>query len=230
MELALRAGCRCEPRRTAGGCRVQLVLGMQTGAGSPRALPASGAQGSTCSGDRGRLATEALEVISAPASGATGKLRLRDLGTHSTARRRPARPQALPLPGVAQFTPAPLRGSLWAPPETGPHAAGSSHPQGSHVSGHSEPADLFLCLFLKEIQGTWAHRQTPFIPSAAPGARLTEADNALISAWRAGWGRPGVEPRSDDKGLEAPASAAVSKHSPRGTHGVCKGNSTTWSP
>lgn len=53
----------------------------------------------------------------------------------------------------------------------------------------------------------------------------------LISAWRVGRGMArSDEPRSNDKDLEALASAGVSKYNARGTLGVCKGNFTTWSP
>lgn len=69
--------------------------------------------------------------------------------------------------------------------------AGSSCLQGTQVSGHSEPVELFLHLFFKEIQGTRAPQQTPFITSAAPGVQLSEADNAPYLSLESGAGEAG---------------------------------------
>lgn len=140
---------------------------------------------------------------------------------------------------VTQLSPASLRGlpvgspenraqERGGPPE--PHVAGASHPQGSQAWGIRSLLSYFRVFSSRRFREHGLigkhHSLHPLLQELGSPRQITP----LISAWRAGRGRPGVEPRSDDKGFEAPASAAVSKRSPRGTHGVCKGNLTTWSP
>lgn len=68
-------------------------------------------------------------------------------------------------------------------------------------------AELFLCLFFKEIQPNSADQRTPFVTSPAPGALGLETDNAPYLSLESRVGGAAHEgPGFNDKGLEAPVS------------------------
>lgn len=80
--------------------------------------------------------------------------------------------------------------------------------RGSLAFGHLWPAELFPCLFFKEIQLNTAliskHYllRLPLLELWTPRQIMS-----LISAWRAGWGKAGNEDLSfSDKDLEVPGS------------------------
>lgn len=74
--------------------------------------------------------------------------------------------------------------------------------------GHLGPAELFLCLFFKEIQpNTVLISKRHLLRLPLLELRTSRQIMSLISAWRAGWGKAADEdPGFGDKDLEAPVS------------------------
>lgn len=78
---------------------------------------------------------------------------------------------------------------------------------GNSGLGTSGAAELFLCLFFKEIQPNSADQRTPFVTSPAPGAPDLETDDAPYLSLDSRVGEAAHEgPGFSDKGLEAPVS------------------------